>query len=197
MFYPRSFSLQNSAAQVLMVVSHAILSSCSELGSSFGTQCRDSRSLELEPDSRELRGDLKQLFHIGSNFLYVKKEELVSRQNERILLLSNSTKIIVIYWIIVSRNLPKQEWSHTIFQSCFINLCSVQNGTSSPQPTVQIKHYLFHFENNGKELYGVLKKGLCPVPEAANDEITFKADESLMVILAVELFSLSSASKNC
>lgn len=126
MFYPRSFSLQNSAAQVLMVVSHAILSSCPELGSSFGTQCRDSRSLELEPDSRELRGDLKQLFHIGSNFLYVKKEELVSRQNERILLLSNSTKIIVIYWIIVSRNrnLPKQEWSHIPFRVALL-ICAV------------------------------------------------------------------------
>lgn len=43
----------------------------------------------------------------------------------------------------------------------------------------------------------MLKKGLCPVPEAANDEITFKADETLMVILAAELFSLSSASKTC
>lgn len=107
-----------------MVVSHAILSSCPELGSSFGTQCRDSRSLELEPDSRELRGDLKQLFHIGSNFLYVKKEELVSRQNERILLLSNSTKIIVIYWIIVSRNLPKQEWSHIPFRVALL-ICAV------------------------------------------------------------------------
>lgn len=111
---------------VLMVVSHVILSSCPELGSSFGTQCRYSRSLELEPDSRELRGDLKQLFHIGSNFLYVKKEELVSRQNERILLLSNSTKIIVIYWIIVSRNrnLPKQEWSHIPFRVALF-ICAV------------------------------------------------------------------------
>lgn len=43
----------------------------------------------------------------------------------------------------------------------------------------------------------MLKKGLSPVPEAANDEITFKADETLMVILAAELFSLSSASKTC